>query len=171
MPLSPFTKKLISALSLHSAKRPSTSRSSSMAISKSDREYFASNVNTETHLLDTTSEQNALVLAVLNQDYRIHKIVTLLEDPNIDTLISPISVKFMIDFEIRTGIPLSYEVIDKRGATLLKTNDVRSLFPSYNPKPVPLQGISEIPGKNIPVRKPSSNQALFSGIKTRAKSE
>ena len=136
-------EKLIAGLGLHSSKKPSAKRSSSIAISQSGQEYIASRVETDTHLLNTTSEQNALMLSVLNKDYKVHKIVTLFESPEMNVLIDPIVIKTIIDYQIRTGVAIEYSILDTNGTTLFETKDVRSIFPAYNPKAVPLKMVSE----------------------------
>jgi len=104
--------------------------SSSVAVTGSSA-YFSGYFESQTHLLDISSEQGAIVLAVSSKDPKIEKIITLVEkkfEP------SPLVFKFFIDHIKRTSKNFSYQVVNKQGQTLFFSEDARKLIPFYNPK-------------------------------------
>ena len=111
--------------------------SSSVAVTQGSA-YFSGYFESQTHLLDISSEQGAIVLAVSNKDPKIEKIITLVEKKFES---SPLIVKFFIDHISRTGRNFSYRIINKQKETLFFSEDMRKLMPLYNPKEAILEKI------------------------------
>ena len=63
-------------------KKSGFGKTSSIAYSKNNRSYIAGNLASDTNLLDITSEQAVLVLAIQSNDFQINKIITLVEEKN-----------------------------------------------------------------------------------------
>ncbi|MFA6340638.1 MAG: hypothetical protein WCX27_00140 [Candidatus Paceibacterota bacterium] len=124
-------KTLKEALDLCVSKKKEGKKTSSIAISEKGNSYIAGSVDSDTHLLNISSEQASLALASASRDYKINKVITLVED---SVSVLPQTVEIMIDHYKRTGVPISYEVIDSEGKTLLSVKDVTELSKYYDPK-------------------------------------
>jgi len=114
-------------------KKSGFGKTSSVAYSKSNRNYTAGNLASDTNLLDITSEQAVLVLAVQNNDFQINKIITLVEGKNHQQVVSPLVLKILRDFEIRTGTKIRYIIVDKKKDILFDIKDISSIMSFYNP--------------------------------------
>jgi cytidine deaminase len=107
-------------------------RSVSLCYSESGKKYRGANVDSDTNLLTISPEQSALLSAVAHHDYRIKEIVTLVEQQE-DAIVNPTTIKILIDFSVRTGITISYRIIDINGDVLFNIQNVRNTIPSYIP--------------------------------------
>ena len=114
-------------------KKSGFGKTSSIAYSKNNRNYTAGNLASDTNLLDITSEQAALVLAVLNNDFQINKIITLVEEKNHQQVVSPLVLKILRDFEVRTGTKIRYIIVNKKEDILFDIKDISSIMSFYNP--------------------------------------
>ncbi len=130
-----YTKILKDALNLCVSKKKDSKRTSSVAISDKGNIYAAGSVDSDTHLLNISSEQISLMLASSAKDYKIKKIITLSDNFDADVLVLPQTVEIIIDHSIRTGVPISYEMINSEGKTLLSAENAIKLAEYYNPKP------------------------------------
>lgn len=129
-------------------------KTSTIAYSQGKREYLAGNLASDTNLLDITSEQSSLVLAVQNNDFKIDKVITLVEEINPQQVVSPLVLKILRDYEIRTGIKIRYTIIDIKGNILSDIEDISNLMSFYNPsiKPLVKTKISNISSNCINIR-------------------
>jgi len=135
-------------------KKSGFGKTSTIAYSQGKKEYLAGNLASDTNLLDITSEQSSLVLAVQNNDFRIDKVITLVEEINPQQVVSPLVLKILRDYEIRTGIKIRYTVIDIKGNILFDIEDINNLMSFYNPpiKPLVKTKISNISSNCINIR-------------------
>ena len=98
-------QKLEKALDLAVTKKGSA-RSASIAYSQSDL-YIAGSIASDTHIFSITSEHAALALSTLHKDYKVNKMVTLVEEDGFAPYL-PIIGKIFMDHSMRTGIPIAY---------------------------------------------------------------
>lgn len=110
------------------------SRTSSVCYSKSGQKYRGANVDSDTHLLNISSEQVALLLAVSQHDYLIKEIVTMTEKPATFVL-DPLVVKILIDFCMRTGVEIKYSVVNTESEIIFECEAITKLIPFYKPSP------------------------------------
>jgi len=121
-------------LSLSKTRKDGPGPSVSVALSKTREKYYAGSVDSDTNLLDFSSEQCALLLSIQQQDFSIIDIVTLVEKRVAwENLLSPLVVKVLSDYSIRTGNTLSYTLLDREGTTFFSTKNVLELTPYYKP--------------------------------------
>ena len=132
-------QELRRGLSLCIIKKEGDKRASSLAISKSGKQYLSGFLESDTHLLFISSEQGALCLSMQNSDFGVEKIITLKENIDKKELMSPIVVKTMIDYRRRTGNTLAYEIIDIEGNSFFETDDITKLVEFYQPEIKPLK--------------------------------
>lgn len=126
-------KDLKEALDLCILKKAGNKRSASIVFSSSGNKYKSGILESDTHLLDIQPEQIALMLSVHNNDFGVNKIITMLESPNINVIVSPITAKIIIDHSVRTGKKIEYTVIDFDGEILFEIDDIRKIFDFYKP--------------------------------------
>lgn len=117
-------------------------RSVSLCYSDSGKKYRGANVDSDTNLLTMSSEQVALLSSVAHHDYKINKIVTLVEQTE-DAIVNPVTIKILADFSTRTGTNISYSMIDMKGSILFNTYDIRELMPFYKPRTAILSKVRE----------------------------
>jgi len=96
----------------------------------------------------------ALVLSALNKDYAVNKLVTIVdaekESKSIESKVSPIAIKIMIDHSIRTHIPIEYKIVDKNKKILFQSKNIQSLLPFYKPEKIIIDRfIGQKPEKNF----------------------
>lgn len=139
----PIVKILRSALELCVLKAKDMNRISSIAISKSGRHYVAGRIASDTKLLDISSEQAALALSAQSNDFKVYKIITLMENPDSGSAVSPVVIKILIDHSIRTGIPIEYKIINLKNETILRLENIINTFSFYNPSTVKLAKTEE----------------------------
>ena len=99
----------------------------SVAITK-DNAHASGIFESRTHLLDVTSEQSALALAVSRKDPKVSKVISVVEG---EFLLNPIVVKVLGDHARRTGMPIAYEVYDTQEKRLFSCKDIAA---HYNPR-------------------------------------
>jgi cytidine deaminase len=138
-----MNKNLKKSLELAVVKKPDSFRSSSIAFSKSGEVYSAGNIESDTHLLNISSEQATLALSTANNDYGVYKIQSLYEKPNKNAVLSPIIAKIIIDHQIRTDQKIEYEIFDSESKNIFQTKDLTKNLPFYNPENVPLQIVNK----------------------------
>lgn len=109
-------------------------RTSSVCYSKSGQKYRGANVDSDTHLLNLSSEQVALLLAISHQDYLIEEITTMTENGSAFVL-DPLVVKIVIDFCVRTGGEIRYSVVNTEGEVIFECEAITKLIPFYKPSP------------------------------------
>lgn len=127
---------LTQAISRCLCKKTSTEKSSSLVQTRTGHQYIGSSIDSDTNLLAISSEQIALAMSVLHQDFPAKKILTLREDL-FPFSFSPLILKILVDYTSRTQEKLAYQIINTNGKTLFETQDVRTLFPLYQPKIIP----------------------------------
>ncbi|MCC7004379.1 hypothetical protein IT397_00445, partial [Candidatus Nomurabacteria bacterium] len=147
--------KLKKGLDLCVFKKDSDPRSASIAYSDSGKEYLAGSVEPDTKILMVPSEQVALILSVVNMDYDVNKIETVVLN-NKDSSISPVVLKIIADHSLRTGRKISCEVFDIEGKSIFSTDDVRKSISFYNPKE---NILAKVNSKIVP----STNKSILSG--------
>ncbi|MFA5841459.1 MAG: cytidine deaminase [Candidatus Paceibacterota bacterium] len=108
------------------------SRTSTVAYSKSGRKYRGANIDSDTNLLNISSEQSALLLAVAHSDYLVEEVVTLVEKDE-GFIVNPFTVKTMIDFCVRTGGEIKYRVVNIDGKEIFSVPKVTEIIPFYKP--------------------------------------
>ena len=116
-------------------QRDQKGHTSSIAYSKSGKHYTAGSIASDTHLLDISSEQAVLAIAVHNNDFLIEKVITLNNNPDTRALISPLVLKLLIDFHARTGEKIDYTVVNSSGEILVEIKDVATTMVHYKPAP------------------------------------
>ncbi|MEK7614091.1 MAG: cytidine deaminase [Patescibacteria group bacterium] len=109
-------------------------RSSSVCYSKSGQKYRGANVDSDTHLLNISSEQVALLLAVSREDYLVEEIVTMVEK-NDGFVLNPLVVKILVDFCARVGREIKYRIININGDIVFESETVTKLISFYTPVP------------------------------------
>ena len=135
-----LAKSLHEALFLSVTKKARTDgngNAASVAISKSGKSYFGGKAESDTNLLDVTSEQTALLIAVQHRDFQIVEVATLIDSTK--PIISPLALKVMADFANRTGTKIAYSVLDAEGTTVFKVKNVLDAIPFYHPEPSDLK--------------------------------
>src|SRR3989344_1071215 len=101
--------------------------SSSVAITSSNK-YFSGLVESQTNLLDITSEHASLVLAISNKDAFVNSVISLVSG---EFILNPLIVKILCDHVRRTGVKLSYSVFDLYKNNLFYCEDIMELY--YKP--------------------------------------
>lgn len=130
------------ALSIDNKRKDGYGKSVSIAISSSGHTYIAGNITSDTNLLDISSEQTALLLSIQSSDFGVQEIVTLVERSDAwKNNLSPVVVKIMIDYVVRSGNAMMYTVIDTAGEVIFKINNVSEAFMWYKPNPVLLERV------------------------------
>lgn len=115
-------------------------RRSSLAVTANGREYLGALIGSDTHLMHIPSEQVALALSIASLDFPITEIITLTEKES--PIFSPIALKIMIDYAIRTQVPLKYTLRTEK-ELLYQVDDVRSVLSFYNPGSITISKIKE----------------------------
>ncbi len=116
------------ALSKSWLKREKTDcNTGSVAITK-DNVHASGLFESRTHLLDVTSEQSALALAVSRKDPKVSKVITVTDG---EFLFNPLVAKVLGDHARRTGVPIAYEVYDIAEKRLFSCKDIAA---HYNPR-------------------------------------
>src|SRR3989344_5117484 len=124
--------------------------SASVAITKNGV-HASGLMESRTNLLDITSEQSALALAVSRKDAHVHTIITVVEEESgsNEFLVNPLVIKILADHTRRTGTSIEYIIMNKEGKTLFTTSDARKVYNSYVPPILPLEKIKDwSPRKN-----------------------
>ena len=154
-------RQLINHLERSWRKEGSTSlNTSSVAITKTGK-YYSGLLESQTHLLDITSESAALALAVANKDPLVEEVITV-----VDGLfeLNPLVIKMLIDHGARTGKKIAYQVFDTSGNNVF--NQSKVVYQGYNPEGREIQKVKEwIPETNgftLDMKK-SINEQLFVG--------
>lgn len=119
-------------------------QTSSIAYSFSGKSYIAGNIASDTHLLDITSEQAALCLAIHNNDFKINRIVTMAKDCNPLEVTFPIIAKVLIDHKIRTGTDIEYYILNEEGNVIFHTNNISKNISNYVPSEALLQKVKNL---------------------------
>lgn len=153
-------QELRNALKLSVVKCGQGNRSASIAYSHSGEKYTTGSVESDSHLLDIPSEQAALVLSVHRNDFAVHRIATITEGGG-GVLVSPLTLKIVIDHARRTGIPISYAIFNQEGAILFETKNVGALCSFYEPPVKPLGKIQD--------SKPNTNRATWDSVENSLK--
>lgn len=153
---------LIQSLDRGLLKKKDTNRVSSIAYSKSGKQYAAGKITFDTGVLDSSSELIALALSAQYNDYGVNKIVTLTENPEEGRTVSPVVLKTIIDHTVRTGMPIEYMIIDIEGNELFYSENISKTFSYYNP---PISILSKVKEN----REITENKATFNLDKDSAK--
>lgn len=137
--------KLRGALSLSVTKKAHGERTASVALSDSGSFYYAGLVESDTNTFNITSEQVALTLSVIGNDYQVSKIITMVEAPTSQNIVSPIVLKIITDHFMRTGQKIEYTIINIEGRVLFSSKETGSALPHYKPEPIVLQRVTQKP--------------------------
>lgn len=129
-------EKLKKSLDLCVTKKDHNERTSSVSISKSGNHYYGGLIESDTNTFNISSEQVCLVLSTISNDYRVEKIITMLETPTSQNFISPLILKNIIDHQIRTGFNIEYTVVDVNGKILFHKENIQKYIPFYRPLPI-----------------------------------
>ena len=130
-------EKAKTAFKLSWLKRDTTKfNSSSVAITKNES-HVSGLMESRTNLLDVTSEQAALALAVSRKDPHVYQVASVIQGEYEE---NPLIIKILGDHARRTGTPIRYTVFDESGKELL---NLPSVARKYNPSPKPLEKIKE----------------------------
>lgn len=121
-------------------KRDVTKFNSASAAITDNGIHFSSLIESRTHLLDITSEQAAIAVAVSRKDPVIKEIITIVDG---EFLVNPIVIKILADHTRRTGIPIKYTVLNKDGKQLFTAPDTSKLYNIYVPEIVYLEKIRD----------------------------
>jgi len=141
-----IVKKLKESLSLSIIKKEHKERVSSVACSESDNFYYAGLVESDTNTFNISSEQVALILSTISNDYKVSKIITMVETKTPQNVVSPIVLKLIKDHSMRTGINnIEYTIIDIDGNILFFLEDIKNAMPYYKPKQITLSRVSQEP--------------------------
>jgi cytidine deaminase len=139
--------KLKEGLELCVLKAADKERSSSLAISKSGNQYLGALIGSDTNLMNVSSEQVALSISTASSDFPVTEIISMVESERTFNF-SPIVLKVMVDYAIRTQEPLKYRVVNTSGSTLFQTDDVRTVFSLYTPEPIVISKIKGVYAPN-----------------------
>ena len=131
---------LKNALSL-SVEKDLTEATASIAYSLS-KAYIASSIASDTNFLSISSEQASLALSVLQNDYTVNSVVTLVETNKVG--VSPVIIKYIVDHTTRTDIPIAYKIINKEGGVLFEIDNASKLVPFYTPPQINLRKIKNL---------------------------
>lgn len=143
-------KKLRSSLQkVVTKKGKEKTGSASMAITESGEAFFGASVASDTHLLNFTSEQVALSCAKNQNNLAVQKVVTLLGEEN-DSSSLLIAIKVVVDFGLRIGKPIAYEVYNSNSEKVFTSPDARKDVPLYAPVVSPLvERLKVLPSTNV----------------------
>lgn len=134
--------ELKNALEFSILRKDHNKRTASIAYSLSGNTYKAGAVESDTKLLNISPEQLVLAFASESNDFKINKIVTLVEKPSEKELISPLVGKIMIDYSIRSGVDIEYVLVDIDGKVIFTINNIKDLFKGlYSPEEVKLSKV------------------------------
>ncbi len=123
-------------LSLSVVKKKGNIRTSSIAISSSGKSYKAGLIESDTNTFNIPSEHIALMLSTISNDYRVVKIITMVEKVDSQNYISPMTLKIIKDYSIRSGLDIEYTIVDIKGKILLNKENITDLIPYYNPEKI-----------------------------------
>ena len=121
-----------------SIEKDSTEATASIAYSPYSA-YIAPSIASDTNFLSISSEQASLSLSVLQNDYAVNSIVTLVDINKVG--LSPVIIKCIVDHTTRTDIPIAYKIINKQGKILFEIGNVAKLVPFYTPPRITLEKI------------------------------
>lgn len=124
-------KERLSFSVLKASKNDPGYNTASVAIGKDDSMHFGGRVESDSNVLDITSEQTALLLAAQRGNFSINRVMTLAESES--PIVSPLVLKILADWSIRTSIPLSYTLVTKSGVVFFETNNVLDFLSWYTP--------------------------------------
>lgn len=94
--------------------------SSSVAVT-SNGKYFSGILESKTHLLDISSEQAALSLAVNSQDPKVEKVISVIDG---EFIVNPIVLKVLVDHFRRTGVSMEYTIYNLKGDVIFNKDNV-----------------------------------------------
>ncbi|MFW6286192.1 MAG: hypothetical protein ACOC16_03655 [Nanoarchaeota archaeon] len=126
-----FNKLKLSLKKSWLKKNDTSFNSSSVAITQNSNYYYSGILESKTHLLDISSEQSSLVLAVSNKDPKVKEIITLLDG---EFMLDPLILKLIIDHIRRTDVDIKYSIYDLNKNKLFSTNSVYNFLSFYNPQ-------------------------------------
>lgn len=119
-----------------------TSRASAVAISEEGNIYHGAQVDSDTNLLSISPEHVALLSAVQHLDYGVQEIVAMQRQPANGELLSPLTLKTIVDFARRTSRPIRYTLLDYTGSKVFSSvNVVKEIDHLYQPEPVVLEKV------------------------------
>src|SRR3989344_2639426 len=119
--------------------------SSSVAITSSNK-YFSGLVESQTNLLDITSEHASLVLAISNKDAFVNSVISLVSG---EFILNPLIVKILCDHVRRTGVNFSYSDLTKDLAKQLKECALLGTETHFSSSSKSLYGASILVGNKI----------------------
>ena len=137
---------------LKKSRNDREANSASCAISRGGQQYWGAKIESDTNLLDMSSEHVALLRAIQHKDFDIGEVVTLVEGDT--SIVSPLSVKILVDFGIRAGAVLSYRMVNAHGDTIFQTKNVVHEVPFYHPELQNLGLTRTAPEKNWRITEP-----------------
>lgn len=146
------------SLALSITKKNLEGRMSSVAISKHGNLYYGGVVESDTNIFNISPEQVVITLSTMSTDYGVSEIVTMIEQVNHQDFISPINLKIMRDYSIRTGNNIKYSIIDAELNILFTTKKINELLPYYQPAPITLVKIKQKPTKYFKKIKYKTNE-------------
>lgn len=113
-------------------------RAAAVAVSRSGASYIGAQFDSATKVLNFSPEQTALLSAVQHKDYDIQEVVAIHPFEPEGEIVSPLNLKFLIDFSRRTNTTLQYRVNNVDGSTAFATDDVETAIPWYKPNQRPI---------------------------------
>ncbi|MBI4132419.1 MAG: hypothetical protein HY474_02190 [Candidatus Sungbacteria bacterium] len=131
---------------LKKSRNDREANSASCAISRSGGRYGGARVESDTNLLDMSSEHIALLRAVQQRDFDIVEVVTLVDADS--GIVSPLVIKILTDFGARTGAMPAYRMLNAQGNILFETDDVSKELPFYRPVLQRFSAVNDTPQKN-----------------------
>lgn len=126
--------RLKETLKLSWLKRETTKFNFASAAITKNGIHFSGLMESRTHLLDISSEQASIALAVSRKDPFVNEVVTIV-DGNFEE--NPLVLKILGDHSRRTGVSIKYTVIDLNEKGILSL----SVAEKYNPSPKKLDFI------------------------------
>lgn len=151
--LLPTLRATLSRSVLKKSRNDREAASASCAISRRGGRYWGAKVESDTHLLDVSSEHVALLRAVQQRDFDIAEVVTLVGGDA--GVISPLAMKVLADFGTRTGSMPAYRVLNTGGDVIFQTSDVSRELPFYRPAQQRLGAPAGVPEENWRAGEPS----------------
>lgn len=131
-------EEIKTALKLSWLKRETTKfNSASIAITET-KFHTSGLIESRTNLLDITSEQAAIALAVSCKDPNVKEVISVVDG---DFIVNPIVIKVLADHTRRTGISIRYTVLDTAEKLIFTAPNASKLYDTYAPPIVPLEKI------------------------------
>lgn len=131
-------EKLLETLT-RAVQKKTRPRSATILQSALGHEYRAGSIASDSSLFDITAEHVALLHAIQHNDFKIASVVTLTEEKSV----SPLALKILKDYAVRTEHPFSYTVLSPHKDVLFQSDSILDTLPEYTSSAQPLEYLKE----------------------------